>query len=989
MKKLSLFLIALAILLVACKPEIEKPAVVTKSVGEVTKTSAKVVGQVAADGGAEVTERGICWSTDGTPTILDFRVKDTEGGLGNYEIVFTDLVPNTQYYVRTYATNEAGTGYGDEKTFTTLGDEPEEPGTGDGDEDEGNDEGEEPAVSTIVLTADKTNILNDGKDNIIFTVTENDVDITTSCKIYVGDTKLRLNVFTSTEVGTYTAYAMKGEVKSNEITVTVEEPGTGDEEPGTGDGDEDENEDPEAPIEPEKPVGPVVTTSEVAEITLYSAKCGGGVSDGGGAVVVERGVCWNTSGNPTVLDFTTKDGSGLGSYISSITGLEYGTTYYVRAYAANANGVAGYGKEVTFTTLDKLLPTVTTTSEVTDITVSSATCGGEVTFEGNVAVTAKGICWSTRQNPTIEDSKTTNGSGVGSYISNMTNLEHNTTYYVRAYATNEVGTAYGKEVSFTTIEKLLPTVTTTAEVTEITVGSASCGGEVTFEGNVAVTAKGICWSTSKNPTIEDSKTTNGSGVGSYTSKMTYLEHNTTYYVRAYATNEVGTAYGEEVSFTTLEKLLPTVTTAEVTDIKLFSAVCGGEVISGGDAVVVARGVCWNTSGTPTVSDTYTMDGTNIGSFVSSMKNLEHNTTYYVRAYATNAKGVTGYGEEVTFTTLDTLLPTVTTATEITGITVSSAKCGGEVTFNGNVTVTARGICWSTTQTPTIEDNKTNNGSGVGSYTSNMTNLEHNTTYYVRAYASNEKGTSYGEERTFTTLEFSNQTFTVNGVSFTMIAVEGGTFQMGATSGQGSDADSDERPVHSVTLSDYHIGETEVTQELWTAVMGNNPSYYSGNPQRPVEQVSWNNCQTFITKLNQLTGKNFRLPTEAEWEYAARGGNKSKGYKYSGSNTIDDVAWYYTSNSGSKTHDVKTKQANELGIYDMSGNVCEWCQDWYGSYSFIPQTDPTGPSSGSGRVFRGGSWSSGALHCRVSNRSYYSTTGSKGDHLGLRLCLSQY
>ena len=232
--------------------------------------------------------------------------------------------------------------------------------------------------------------------------------------------------------------------------------------------------------------------------------------------------------------------------------------------------------------------------------------------------------------------------------------------------------------------------------------------------------------------------------------------------------------------------------------------------------------------------------------------------------------------------------------------------------------------------------------------------------------------------------FGNQTFTVNGVSFTMIAVEGGTFQMGATSEQGSDAYDSEKPVHSVTLSDYYIGETEVTQELWTAVMGNNPSWYSGNPQRPVEQVSWNACQEFIKKLNQLTGKNFRLPTEAEWEYAARGGKKSKGYKYSGSNTIDDVAWY-KNNSGSKTHDVKTKQANELGIYDMSGNVWEWCQDWYGSYSSSSQANPTGPSSGSSRVLRGGSWGGNARDCRVSNRGS-NFPDSRNNYNGFRLVL---
>ena len=228
-----------------------------------------------------------------------------------------------------------------------------------------------------------------------------------------------------------------------------------------------------------------------------------------------------------------------------------------------------------------------------------------------------------------------------------------------------------------------------------------------------------------------------------------------------------------------------------------------------------------------------------------------------------------------------------------------------------------------------------------------------------------------------------QTFTVNGVSFTMVGVEGGGFIMGATSEQGSDADSDEKPTYSVTLSNFSIGETEVTQELWQAVMGSNPSHFK-DKQNPVEQVSWEDCQEFVKKLNQLTGKQFRLPTEAEWEYAARGGNKSKGYKYAGGNTLRDVAWYID-NSSSKTHPVKTKQANELGLYDMSGNVWEWCQDWYSSYGSSHQTDPTGPASGSNRVDRGGGWRSNARGCRVSNRDDDSPT-LHNDLLGLRLVL---
>jgi len=211
-----------------------------------------------------------------------------------------------------------------------------------------------------------------------------------------------------------------------------------------------------------------------------------------------------------------------------------------------------------------------------------------------------------------------------------------------------------------------------------------------------------------------------------------------------------------------------------------------------------------------------------------------------------------------------------------------------------------------------------------------------------------------------------RTITVGNVQFTMIRVDGGTFLMGGTSEQQKPND-DEKPVHKVTLSTYYIGETEVTQELWQAVMGNNPSKYKG-PRLPVEKISWDDCQEFILKLNQKTGMKFRLPTEAEWEYAARGGNKSQGYMYSGSNNIKDVAWYRKI----RTHDVKTKQPNELGLYDMSGSVLEWCQDWYGSYSVGSQTNPTGASSGSYRVFRGGSYFSG--DCRVACRNYGAPDG---------------
>ena len=293
---------------------------------------------------------------------------------------------------------------------------------------------------------------------------------------------------------------------------------------------------------------------------------------------------------------------------------------------------------------------------------------------------------------------------------------------------------------------------------------------------------------------------------------------------------------------------------------------------------------------------------------------------------------------------------------------------------------------------------------TGSGTITVTATE-NTATTPRTATITIKGKTSGDETTVTVTQkgksedTESQAFTVTGngktVTFKMVRVEHGTFQMGATTEQGSDADSDEKPEHTVTLtSDYYMGETEVTQALWYAVMGQKPtasgsqwnSTYGLGDQRPAYYISWNDCQEFITKLNALTGKTFRMPTEAEWEFAARGGNKSKGYKYAGSNTIGDVAWYWD-NSSSQTHDVATKQPNELGLYDMSGNVWEWCSDWYSSsyYSSSPSTDPTGPTSGSGRVFRGGSWNYNAGYCRVAYRSLWGADNRSSD-LGLRLAL---
>lgn len=234
---------------------------------------------------------------------------------------------------------------------------------------------------------------------------------------------------------------------------------------------------------------------------------------------------------------------------------------------------------------------------------------------------------------------------------------------------------------------------------------------------------------------------------------------------------------------------------------------------------------------------------------------------------------------------------------------------------------------------------------------------------------------------------SSVVFMVNGATFTMVKVEGGTFEMGATAEQGTeDPDENEYPVHTVHLSSYYIGTTEVTQKLWTAVMHENPSLMHGDENLPVDCIKWNMCQDFIAALNKLMENRFelRMPTEAEWEFAARGGNRSHGYKYAGSNNVDEVAWY-EENSGKRTHIVGTKKPNELGLYDMSGNLWEWCSDWLRHYRPEEQTDPAGEEEGTHRVMRGGSWTYDQSFCRVSRRNYTSHV-IVASNCGLRLAM---
>ena len=386
---------------------------------------------------------------------------------------------------------------------------------------------------------------------------------------------------------------------------------------------------------------PQVSTDSVINVTGNSANAVGTVTNDGGSALVMSGICWSLSQNPTTNDSHTLDGIGVGSFISSITGLNVVTTYHVRAFATNTAGTA-YGSDIQFTT-PAVLPTVTT-ALMSNIMGLTATSGGDVIDDGGATVTSRGICWSTMPNPTISDSTTTNGNGLGVFTSNMSNLSMGTIYYVRAYAVNSVGVAYGNEVIFTTLS--IPSVTTNI-ASNITSTTAVSGGTVISDGGALVTVRGVCYSTSPNPSTADSVTNDGLGIGAFTSNIASLSPGTTYYVRAYAINVVGIAYGNEGSFTT-PAVLPIVTTTAVSNIMKNSASSGGDVTYDGGASITGRGVCWSTSHNPTTANSHTSDSTGTGVFVSSLTGLNPQTTYYVRAYAINSVG-TAYGNEETFT----------------------------------------------------------------------------------------------------------------------------------------------------------------------------------------------------------------------------------------------------------------------------------------------------------------------------------------------------
>lgn len=607
-----------------------KIAVTTSLVEGITKNEATLAGKINTKNNAALTEVGFCYSINNTPTTSDERVL-LSGALdtGVYHLQLTGLKPSTQYYFRGFAKNEYGTAYSEVNSFNTE-------------------------------------------------------------RGYVAQ----------------------------------------------------------------------VQTLESSNITRVSADLSGVINDNGGYKVLNQGICYSTtSSSPTTANDKVFGELFDNKFKVTLTKLNAGLRYYARAFVTNEIGTS-YGQVLTFTTGSPILAIGVITNNASAILYSSATLGGSVAEDNGSPIISRGICYSnSNSTPTTTNSTAlTIGNGTGAFSTQVLGLQLNTTYYARAFATNSAGTAYGSVITFKTMAPDLPSSVSTTYPSNITMTSASTGGAVSSAGGGSIAARGVVYSTTtSSPTINNGFIVNsGSGLGSFTAIMNNLVFNTTYYVRAFATNEAGTTYGTMYSFkTSLPNLISNLTTYNVSNISPNSAYFSAYVSGiSGEGTISERGFVFsNTSYSPTLTNGSVIKaGTGTGSFNATATTLTSGTTYYVRSFATNEAG-TSYGFVVTFTTVANTAPTGIMTYTSTSIGSTAATLNGDVRGDGGSAITERGFVYSSgTSSPTLNNSTKTlvSGSSVGTLTKNVTGLTRYTTYYVKAYATNAYGTTYGNTVSFYT-----------------------------------------------------------------------------------------------------------------------------------------------------------------------------------------------------------------------------------------------
>ena len=692
----------------------------------------------------------------------------------------------------------------------------------------------------------------------------------------------------------------------------------------------------------------------------------------------------------------------------------------------------------------KSVPTVVT-GQVSDVTDVSATASISITSDGGAAVTVCGIVWDEEPNPTEDlPTKVTFDGKEETYTCQLTDLNTNTTYYYRAYATNEAGTAYGEEYSFTTGIATTMSVDVNGIVIDLVLVE---GGTFTM----GVTPDLMALAQYDPDELPAHKVTLDSYyIGKYeVTQELWIEimgANPSQMIRKNECPVDGISYLQCLEFvkklnerTGMRFSLPTEAQWEYaarggnkSQGFLYSGSNDATEVGWVEENMVEFGQHPGGEKAPNELGIYDMTG-NINEWCLDIygpypaepqtnppgAELSGSSALYVvrggsflvqsARWCRNTKRIS-YPDMYTQMDIGMRLvlkdpasgpdpePEISAPTVVTGqvsdVTDISATASLTIASDGGAAVTVCGIVWDEEPNPTEDlSTKITFDGSEANYTCQLTGLNAGTTYYYRAYATNEAGTAYGNEYSFTTESSSESTMSVdvNGIVIDLILVEGGTFTMGATPDliELAKYDEDELPAHEVTLDSYYMGKYEVTQELWIEIMGANPSMLIKKDECPVDGMNYLQCLEFIKKLNERTGMHFSLPTEAQWEYAARGGNKSKGFLYSGSNDPTEVGWVGENMAEFGQHPGGGKAPNELGIYDMTGNLNEWCLDYYGPYPAEPQTNPTGPKDNQYtlHVVRGGAFHlDSAGYSRNTKRQSYPENYSVLD-IGLRLVLN--
>ncbi|MBQ6276080.1 MAG: hypothetical protein IJK62_05175 [Bacteroidales bacterium] len=596
-------------------------------------------------------------------------------------------------------------------------------------------------------------------------------------------------------------------------------------------------------------VKPTVETRPVSEVTTSGATLNAAIPSDGGTEITACGFYYSTSEN--MSNKATAEFSGTPDSIFSVavSGLQSFTTYYYKAYATNALGSVE-GEVMQFTTV---IPPSVTTNAATDIYSASATLNGNVTNHGGTTGTIRGFVYGVSAD-NLADS-VTSGTGSGAYSKSIAGLAPSATYYFKAFASNSAGTVYGEVKQFATKAAVTPTVQTNA-ATAITATTATFNGNVTAVGNDPVTVRGFVWGTSS--TNLSNNVESGSGTGSFAKEITGLTHSTTYYYKAYATNAAGTSYGQVKSFATTTITAPTVQTNAASSISMTGATLNGNVTADGGATITARGFVYGTSASNLSQNVQSGSGT--GSFTKAITGLAHSTTYYYKAYATNAIG-TNYGDVKQFTTSSPSMPTVQT-NNASSITSSGATLNGNVTADGGATVTVRGFVYGTSASDLSQN--VQSGSGTGSFTKALTGLSSSTTYYYKAYATNSAGTAYGEVKQFTTTAVT--TGTLNGHDWVDLGLPSGlrwaTCNVGASTPTAYGnyyawGETSTKTTYSSSTYTYSDNPTTLPSSADAATANWGSAWRMPTPTELNELI--NNCTVTWTTQNGVNGRLFTGP----------------------------------------------------------------------------------------------------------------------------------